>query len=401
MTTGEMVATVFKYGGISAAILVGLYAGLLGLLSTSAFQTHVVYLHKIQMTWFKDLDIPESFGFMRNQVTTFFLESSDGEKLHAWHILPVELYRKREVALLEEPVGVVSDITSRHAFKLLRNDPDARLILHFHGAAGTVGSGYRVPNYHALSAGQPGKIHVLTFDYRGFGRSTGTPSEDGILLDAHAVIDWAMNVAGIPPNRILVFAQSMGTAVSVAISNYFALKSPPVVFAGTILVAPFIDAATLALSHRLAGTIPLLSPLAKFPLLFNYLQRFMRDKWSTKDRIAQYIRTNEANGEMYRMTLIHAEDDYDVPWDHTTTLFWHAVNATTPVGISYDELEEKKTETKKDLGAAGSVMEWHTEHGTIREEILKTGLHDVIMGNPVITMAVMRIFQKLDPSFTC
>jgi abhydrolase domain-containing protein 12 len=241
----------------------------------------------------------------------------------------------------------------------------------------------------------------LTFDYRGFGRSTGTPSEDGILLDAHAVIDWAMNVAGIPPSRILVFAQSMGTAVSVAISNYFALKSPPVVFAGTVLVAPFIDAATLASSYRLVGTIPLLSPLAKFPLLFNYLQRFMRDKWSTKDRIAQYIRTNEANGEMYRMALIHAEDDYDVPWDHTTTLFWHAVNATTPVGISYDELEEKKSETKKDLGAAGSVMEWNTEHGTIREEILKTGLHDVIMGNPVITMAVMRIFQALDPSFTC
>jgi abhydrolase domain-containing protein 12 len=66
---------------------------------------------------------------------------------------------------------------------------------------------------------------------------------------------------------------------------------------------------------------------------------------------------------MYRMTLIHAEDDYDVPWDHTTTLFWHAVNATTLVGISYDELEEKKTERKKDLGAAGSVMEWHTGHG--------------------------------------
>jgi abhydrolase domain-containing protein 12 len=401
MTAGEMVATIFKYGGISTAILVGLYAALLGLLSRPTFQAHVVYLHKIQMTWFKDLDVPESFGFMHNQVTPFFLESSDGEKLYAWHILPVELYRKHEATLLQEPVGIASDITSRHAFKLLRDDPDARLILHFHGAAGTVGSGYRVPNYRALSAGQPGKIHVLTFDYRGFGKSTGTPSEGGILLDAHAIIDWAMKVADIPSERILIFAQSMGTAVSVAISNYFALKSPPVIFAGTVLVAPFIDAATLASSYRLAGTIPLLSPLARFPVLFNFLQRFLRDKWSTKDRIAQYIRTNEANAENYRMTLIHAEDDYDIPWDHTTTLFWHAVNATTPVGISYDELAEEKTESKKDFGAAGSVMEWHTEYGTIREEVLKTGLHNVIMGSPVITMAVMRIFQALDASFTC
>ena len=242
---------------------------------------------------------------------------------------------------------------------------------------------------------------MLTFDYRGFGRSTGTPSEEGILLDANAVIEWALEVAGIPPNRILVFAQSMGTAVSVGISNYFALKSPPVVFAGTVLVAPFIDAATLASSYRLAGTIPLLSPVARFPLAFTYLQRLTRDKWSTKDRIAQYIRSNEANGEKYLMILIHAEDDYDIPWTHTTTLFWHAVNATMPVGLTYDELEVKKNESKKDLGAAGSVMEWHTQYGTIREEILKTGLHDAIMGNPVITMAVMRIFQALDPLFTC
>ncbi len=73
----------------------------------------------------------------------------------------------------------------------------------------------------------------------------------------------------------------------------------------------------------------------------------MRDKWSIKDRIAQYIRANEVNAQKYRMTLIHAEDDYDVPWDHTTTLFWQAVNASASVGISYDELEEKKSETKK------------------------------------------------------
>jgi abhydrolase domain-containing protein 12 len=125
MTTGEMTSSIFKYGGIPAAVLVGLYASLLGLLSTSTFQAHVVYLPAIQMTWFKDLNVPETFGFLRNQVTPFSLVSSDGEKLYAWHILPVELYRKHEAALLEEAVGFVSDITSRHAFKLLRDDPGA------------------------------------------------------------------------------------------------------------------------------------------------------------------------------------------------------------------------------------------------------------------------------------
>lgn len=46
-------------------------------------------------------------------------------------------------------------------------------------------------------------------------------------------------------------------------------------------------------------------------------------------------------------------------------------------------------------------MEWRTRNGVIREEILKTGLHDVIMGYPVITMAVMRSFEAADPPFTC
>lgn len=401
MTTEEMISSAFKYVSISLAVLLGLYAILLGLLSTSTFQAHVVYLHRIQMTWFKDLDVPETFGFLRNQVTPFSFKSSDGEKLYSWHILPVELYRKHEATLLEEPVGFVSDITSRHSFKLLHDDPDARLVLHFHGAAGTVGSGYRVPNYRALSAGQPGKIHVLTFDYRGFGRSSGTPSETGLLLDALSVVDWAMEVAGIPPERILIFGQSLGTAVSIAISQHFALKSPPVLFAGTVLVAPFVDVAMLASSYRVAGKIPLLSPLAIFSLLFNYLQRFIRDKWSSKDRIAQYIRANEANGEKYRLTIIHAEDDYDIPFHHTSTLFWHAINATLPVGISYEDLQEKKSSSMRNLGAAGSIMQWQTENGLIREEILKTGLHDVIMGYPIISMAVMRMWQAADPSFTC
>jgi abhydrolase domain-containing protein 12 len=187
--------------------------------------------------------------------------------------------------------------------------------------------------------------------------------------------------------------------VNLAVSEHFALQTPPIIFTGTILVAPFVDAATLVATYSIAGTIPLLSPLARFPRLFKYLSTFVQDKWSSKDRIANYIRANEANGNKYRLTLIHAEDDYDIPWHHTQLVFWHAVNATVPGGISYGELEEKKFKSMKDLGAAGSVMEWRTENGVIREEILKYGLHDVIMGNPVITMAVMRIFEAADPLF--
>ncbi|KAJ5950296.1 uncharacterized protein N7479_008709 [Penicillium vulpinum] len=400
MAAGDIAGSFFKYASILVAVVVGLYAILLGLLTTSTFQSHVVYLHAIQMTWLKDLNIPESFGFLRNQVTPFSIRTTDGEWLYAWHILPVELYRKHEMPLIEEPVGFVSDIKSRLGFQLLRDDPEARLILHMHGAGGTVASGYRAPNYRALSAGNPGKIHVLKFDYRGFGKSTGSPSEAGLIIDALVVVDWAMNVAGIPPSRILIFGQSMGTAVSIAVSKHLAVQNPPIVFVGTVLVAPFVDVATLVSTYQIAGIVPILSPVAMFPCLFKYLQRFIRDKFSTRDSIAQYIRANEVNGEKYRISIIHAEDDFDIPWHHSQLVFWHAVNASMPAGISYDDLEQKKLDSKADLGAAVSMMEWKTNHGVIREEILKTGLHNVIMGYPVVTMAVMRFFEAADPSFT-
>ena len=138
--------------------------------------------------------------------------------LYAWHVLPIELYRRHESAPVEKPSGFASDTTSRFALKLLRDDPDARLIVHMHGAGGTVGSGYRISNYRALSAGQPKMIHVLTIDYRGFGRIGGTLSERGLCLDAMTVVDWATKVAGIPPSWILIFSQSLGNAVSLAVS---------------------------------------------------------------------------------------------------------------------------------------------------------------------------------------
>ncbi|XMA18751.1 hypothetical protein WAI453_011542 [Rhynchosporium graminicola] len=93
---------------------------------------------------------------------------------------------------------------------------------------------------------------------------------------------------------------------------------------------------------------------------------------------------------------MHAEDDWDIPYHHSQLLFWHAVNATASQGLSYDDLENQKYKAKVNLGAAGSVMEWRTEVGVIREVILKTGLHDAIMGYSVITMAVMRIFEAAD-----
>ena len=387
--SGNAMFPLFRFARFAAVAITVLYLGLLGLLTTTTFQSHAIYLNAIEMTWGKDLDVPEIFGFLRNQVTPFRISSNESESLHSWLITPLELYRRHEANFLAEISGLDRDISSRLTFELLREDPDAILVIHFHGAGGTVASGYRCPNYRALAAGRPDKIHVLTFDYRGFGRSPGTPSEQGIIADALTVVNFALNTARIPATRIAMFSQSLGTAVNVAVAEHYAQRN--IVFAGHVLVAPFVDVPTLVSTYRIAGVVPLLSPLSHFPVLFDYLRSWIQDTWATKDRLASYVRANEARGNKYFLTLIHAKDDFDIPWRHTTQLFWHGVNASSPNGVTPEALDRVKLMQGSDLGPGGSVLEWRTDTGIIREEILRYGLHDVLMGSSVITLAIMRI----------
>ncbi|KAI0154506.1 Alpha/Beta hydrolase protein [Xylariaceae sp. FL1272] len=394
--TMPTVVTVFQsiaYGVLATA---GLYALFIGLLTVPALQDQVIYLNRVTLTWFQDVNIPEQWGFLRNQVTPFFLTTPDGESLHAWHILPLGLYQQNQPALLAEPQGLALDVKQRLSFKLLRDDPSALVVLYFHGAAGTLGSGWRPPSYRAMSAGAPDRIHTLAIDYRGFGSSTGRPSEKGLLTDAVTLAEWVMKDAGIPPDRIVVFAQSIGTAVSLSFIHHMATRVDQVLFSGLVLVAPFADVESLTATYRIAGTIPLLEPVAKIPALLAWLNRLIITKWPNKTKLANFIRHCEqmdTGSPGYDITMIHAEDDYDIPWSHSDQLFWHAVNASTVEGIAFEALEEEKSATRIENGDGGWVVEKKTERGVIREEIMKYGLHDRIMSYPVVSLAVMRAFR--------
>lgn len=388
---------------LSVTVLTLTYFGILSLMiAFPVLQTHLFYLHRVTQTWSKDLNVPEQFGFLHNQVTPFFISTSDGEKIHAWHVLPLDLYRRHQDKLLAEPSGLSRDITSRLAFKLLRDDPEARLVIYLHGVAGTLASGYRTDCYRTLYSTAPDKIHVLAADYRGYGYSSGIPSEQGLLIDAASLVDWAMRVAGVPPSRIVIFGQSLGSAVGISLSRHFAIQSPPVSFAGMILVASFSDVATLMASYRIGRVIPVLSPLAQIPRLLAFFNGFLASTWLSKDRIAEFVRLNEgesARRRKYHITLIHAEDDRVISFSHTEVLFRHAINAIFPLGKSHEDLEREILMAKTDLGAGGRSVEWRTKKGVIRQEILKYGVHDKIMAYPVIGIAVLRTFQAADPAF--
>jgi abhydrolase domain-containing protein 12 len=102
--------------------LVGVYVAFIYLLTVPTLQDHVIFLHQITPTWGLDMNIPDQWGFLRNQVSSFHQKTPDGETLHAWHILPLETYRNNQRELREEPTGHCANIEERLSFKLLRDD---------------------------------------------------------------------------------------------------------------------------------------------------------------------------------------------------------------------------------------------------------------------------------------
>ncbi|MFB6248308.1 MAG: alpha/beta hydrolase [Salinibacter sp.] len=113
---------------------------------------------------------------------TVRLDTDDGETLHGWWIPAADVSR-----------GTSPDTTAAHT------------LLFFHGNAGNIsGRLESVQQFHNLG------LNVLIVDYRGYGRSTGSPSEQGLYRDAAACWEHLTETRGIPPEAIVVFGRSMG-----------------------------------------------------------------------------------------------------------------------------------------------------------------------------------------------
>jgi uncharacterized protein len=110
-------------------------------------------------------------------------------------------------------------------------------VLLCHGNAGNVGD--RIPHIALLSAAG---FDVLAFDYRGYGRSSGRPTEPGILRDAVAARDALLRREGVDPARVLYLGESLGGAVALALS----IDLRP---AGLILQSTFTSVRDMARLH--------------------------------------------------------------------------------------------------------------------------------------------------------
>jgi hypothetical protein len=85
-------------------------------------------------------------------------------------------------------------------------------------------------------------LTVLLFDYRGYGGNPGAPSERGLALDVRAARRFLVDEAGVVPDRLLYYGESLGSAVVTELAT----EHPP---AGLVLRSPFVDLASVGRVH--------------------------------------------------------------------------------------------------------------------------------------------------------
>jgi fermentation-respiration switch protein FrsA (DUF1100 family) len=130
------------------------------------------------------------------------LVTADGETIIVWHIPP--------------------------------RDETKPVIVYFHGNGGALN--LRVRRFAALAAEGLGVVGV---SYRGYGGSSGTPSEDGLIADGVAAYEFAAKL--YTPARVALWGESLGSGVAIAV----AAEAP---VAKLVLETPFTSAADVGAS---------------------------------------------------------------------------------------------------------------------------------------------------------
>jgi fermentation-respiration switch protein FrsA (DUF1100 family) len=113
---------------------------------------------------------------------------------------------------VEEASFQAADGTRLHGWFVPHENPRA-VVLFAHGNAGNItGREDVLRALHRLG------VAVLAFDYRGYGRSQGSPTEAGVLADGRAARTWLAKRVGIPESDIVLMGESLGGAVAVQLA---------------------------------------------------------------------------------------------------------------------------------------------------------------------------------------
>lgn len=151
-------------------------------------------------------------------------------------------WRVQKILAAEDVTITAADGVKLHAWWIPASGSTVAT-LHLHGNAGNV-SHRGLSARSILNAGSG----LLLLDYRGYGKSSGKPTEQGLYSDAEAAYEY-LKTKGYSPSQIFIQGESLGAAVAVQLAS-----TKPC--AGLILEAPFTSAKAVA-----GRVFPLVGPL--------------------------------------------------------------------------------------------------------------------------------------------
>lgn len=155
--------------------------------------------------------IPAAEGQVVPRIEDCEFKAEDGTRLHGWYATP---HKRRGGELVPLPSDMV--------------------LLWFHGNAGNI-----THRFDMITGLMELPVEVFIIDYRGYGKSEGTPSERGIYQDARAAWDYLTAERRVPPDRIIIFGKSLGSAPAVDLAS-------KVEAAGLIVQSGFTSGADMA-----------------------------------------------------------------------------------------------------------------------------------------------------------
>ncbi len=193
-----------------------------------------------------------------------------------------------------------------HVWTLLPRSPPKGIVVHFHGNAQNLTS-----HVHFLSWIVAEGYGLVTFDYRGYGRSSGTPSRQRAIEDGEAVLaSTAKAYASLP---LVVVAQSLGGALGTVAVARFQTQFPGRL-QGLVLDSTFGSWRDLA-RRKLAQAV------VTWPLQFP-LSYLVSDELSASEALAQLD---------LPLFQTHAVDDAVVPFEAGLALA-RAARTNVPLG---------------------------------------------------------------------
>ncbi|HEX8088839.1 MAG TPA: alpha/beta hydrolase, partial [Blastocatellia bacterium] len=198
------------YGGRVAHIMMLLCAGAAAVIM--AFEDSFIYFPAKfpEGTWAVE-NTPAREGELVPRIEDCTFTTGDRLKLHGWYCEP-----RRKVGSGFAPV------------------PANMVLLWFHGNAGNLSH-----RYDMIRMLMKIPVNIFIIDYRGYGKSEGTPSEQGLYVDARAAWDYLTGERGIPPDRVIIFGKSLGGVPAIDLAS-------KVKAAGLIVQSSFTSASDVA-----------------------------------------------------------------------------------------------------------------------------------------------------------